>query len=139
MQPTAPDSYRDWIVKAHHEASNDFDKAVMTLSGGALAVSITFAKNLVGKPNPGTTWWLGVGWGLFVLSLVAILISSLSSQGALMHIIRDVDCDRVDRKKPGGKLRTATLALNWLAAISFVLGAVSLSVFALANIGKVGG
>ena len=38
-RPTAQsaplEKYRDWLVKAEHQASQDFDKAILTLSGGA--------------------------------------------------------------------------------------------------------
>src|SRR5436190_223645 len=40
--------YRAHLVEARQKAFEDFDKTVLLLSGGALGVSITFVKDLIG-------------------------------------------------------------------------------------------
>ncbi len=51
---------REWLVHAHHTASRDYDKALMTLARGGLDVSIAFIRDIV--PDPNTKWLLGTGW-----------------------------------------------------------------------------
>jgi len=57
------ESYRDWLVKAHHTASQDFDRAVMTLAGGGLGISIAFVRDIA--PHPVHKWMLAIGWRAF--------------------------------------------------------------------------
>jgi hypothetical protein len=74
-------SYRDWLVKAHHVASQDFDKALMALSGGALGISLAFIHDVALHPH--RKGWLEVSWGSLAASLLLILVSFLTSQSAL--------------------------------------------------------
>jgi hypothetical protein len=78
-------AYRDWLVQADHKASEAYDKAVMTLSGGALAISITFIHDIAPSPLATTIYRLIFAWGAFGLSITAILISQLTSCWALRN------------------------------------------------------
>ena len=82
-KPIAPEleKYREWLVQADHQASVSFDKAVMTLSGGALGISISFIHDVVPTPLPATKIFLVVSWVSFSVSLASILISFLTSTG----------------------------------------------------------
>jgi hypothetical protein len=121
--------YRDWLVKAHHSACTDFDKAVMTLSGGALALSITFVHEVA--PNPTNTGLLGLAWGFFAASLACVFASLLTTQGTLVGRIAAIDAN-----KPWGfsLLGTVTTILGVLAGVTFLIGLVMLSMFAHHNI-----
>jgi hypothetical protein len=121
--------HRKWLVSAYEGATQWFDKAIMTLSGGALGVSIAFIHDVA--PKPEHKWLLGVAWILFALSLLLILISFLTSQRAILDMIRQIDEDV--EKVVRGK---ATDRLNRAAAGSFVLGAIFLVIFALYNLGR---
>lgn len=121
---------REWLRQADHTASRDFDKAVMTLAAGALAVSIAFVHDVA--PSPIHTSWLGVAWGLFSLSLVLILLSFLMSQHALRREMQVLAGDRED-DAPGGWLGRATVGLDRGSAGALVSGVVALVVFALYN------
>lgn len=63
----ADDAHRQLLVEAHRKASEAYDKAVMSLAGGALAISITFVHEVA--PKPSHKHWLAVSWGLLALSL----------------------------------------------------------------------
>ena len=43
--------YREWLVVAEQKSQENFDKTVLTLSGGALGISFAFLKDIVG-PQP---------------------------------------------------------------------------------------
>jgi hypothetical protein len=63
----AEDRYK-WLRQTDHEASRDFDKAIMTLSAGALGVSIAFVHDVA--PEPKMVCFLGIAWVAFATSLV---------------------------------------------------------------------
>lgn len=124
---TDQDRFREWLVQAHHTASQDFDKAIMALAGGALGLSLTFVDDYA--PNPTDKWLLAVSWGLLALSLLVILVSYLTSQSALLAAIGRIDRD--EEARGGGWL---TPVLNWVAASALVVGVVFLVLFALYNL-----
>jgi hypothetical protein len=125
--------YRDWLVSADHQASLDFDKAIMTLSGGALGLSITFLHDIVPKPLPQTIIWLWVGWIAFAASLALILVSYLFSMAALTKAIKQVDDGTIYKTKTGGLANLITIALNYLSALGVLVGVIGLVGFALSN------
>ena len=121
--------YRQFLVDCHHTASQDFDKAIMTLSGGALGLSITFVHDIA--PHPSHNVLLGSAWGCFTMSLLLILISFLTSQGALLAMIGAIDDGTALPKKGWARFTAVT---NWLSAGGLVAGAVLLVLFALYNL-----
>ncbi|WP_134984071.1 hypothetical protein [Xanthomonas axonopodis] len=51
--------YRQWLVVAEQKAQEDYDKTVLTLSGGALGISFAFVKDIVGQnPIQNSSWLL---------------------------------------------------------------------------------
>jgi TRAP-type C4-dicarboxylate transport system permease small subunit len=121
--------YRDHLVGAHHTASQDFDKAIMTLSGGALGLSITFVHDIA--PHPTNKILLSLAWLLFSISLLLILVSFLSSQAAVLAMIKTLD----EPKSPSKKVSAfVTACLNWAAAATLVSGVLCLVLFALYNL-----
>lgn len=133
IETTDYKAYRAWLTQAEHQASRDFDKAVMTLSAGALGLTIAFIHDIAPEPAASSIRWLGVGWALLVISLVAILASFLTSQHDLRRAVRDVDEGTISPEQPGGSFYV-TLALNLVAAGGFVLGVIFLGIFALLNV-----
>ncbi len=129
--------YRQHLVEAGQKASSAYDKAVMTLAGGALAVSFAFVRDVVGgSPAAGTTWRLGAGWLSLAFSLVAILSSMLTSQWALRRAIEQVDAKRIHGEEPGAWYSTVTSALNLAAGLGLILGVGFLLWFAAGNLSQ---
>ena len=112
----------------------------LALSAGTLAISLTFVKDVIRTPRPGSVIFLALAWTALAVSIVAILISMLTSQWALRKTIEQVDRgqERQLRAEPGGWRSRLTAALNVSAAVGFVLGVALLAWFAIANIGAVG-
>src|SRR5687768_15761433 len=71
---------RETLIEGERNAAENFDKAMLALSGGVFAVSLTFIQDIV--PDPVATPLLLVSWLGFALSLLATLVSFLSSQDA---------------------------------------------------------
>ena len=118
---------RKRLTDLHEKATDSFDRAVMTLSGGALGISLAFIHDVA--PHPTHKWVIGTSWALFSASLLMILWSFLTSERAIVRIIAQHDDE--EETIPRGRL---TDWLNWLSASSFVAGAIFLVLFALLNV-----
>jgi hypothetical protein len=92
---TAIQEYRKHCVSAEQKAQDDYDKAVLTLSGGALAISFAFLKDLVGSGPLAQTQLLLWAWLLWSGSIVATLASFWFSQSALRTAIAQVDAGTI--------------------------------------------
>jgi|SRR5215213_147929 len=125
--------YRNHLVEARQKSFDDFDKTVLTLSGGALAVSIAFVKDLLG---PGTLYlktFLVSSWICWVFSLLTVLVSHYLSQLTLDRAIQEID-QGARPKRPGGSFRLLTLILNALEGLLFVAGLILLIIFVSNNL-----
>ena len=109
----------------------------MTLSGGALAISLTFIKDVIKiaqlKESAIPAHWLG---GLLV-SVVFILVSMLTSHWSLVKAIRQTDEDKIQNERPGKSFAVLTEWLNALASVGFIVGVIFLAFFAFQNMSTV--
>lgn len=128
-------AYRQSLINADHVAAGDFDKAIMTLAGGALGLSLGFLRP---GSSPQASWTLATAWGLLVLSLLSTLISFLSSQEALRKAIWQLDHGSIHRQQAGGWFSSFTRALNYAAAFCFILGLAFLTAFTWLNVERLG-
>lgn len=131
---TSLNEYRKMLESYAFEAANAYDKAIMSLSGGALGVSFAFVKNIVTKPAPDTVIWLWYAWISLGVSLASIIVSMLFSQKAIRTAITQVDDGTIYSVQPGGCSSYFTTFLTWLSGICFVVGVVFLAYFAKINL-----
>ena len=123
LSDRARDEYRHVLQEAEAASQSDYDKAVMTLSGGALGVTFAFFKDFADKfpvAHPNFIIWAWVCW---VFSLTTILISFYTSARALRRTIEELDSNKL-RSQQGGLWNRATQALNFLGGAAFVIGVV---------------
>lgn len=73
---------RKLLVDLEQKSADQHDKAMLTLTAGGLALSITFLEKIAPNPLPETLWLIGCSWGCFITSLFAILASFQTSQWA---------------------------------------------------------
>jgi len=125
--------YRNHLVEARQKAFDDFDKTVLVLSGGALGVSITFIKDLIGPGLLLGRACLLSSWGCWGLSVLTVLISYYSSQLTLNRAIGEIDSD-IRSRRPGGGFRSFTLTLNALGGLSFLSGLTLFIIFISKNL-----
>lgn len=123
--------YRKLLVQCETEATSDFDKTTVTLSGGALAIALAFLKD-VPASIPKWALWVCAGALLgLVVSLLGVLLSLMAARKSMRY---ELQCLDGTRKKPdieqaGGWWRSATETFNWIALGSCVLGIGGLSMF----------
>jgi|SRR5215211_1294933 len=123
---------RKTLVEAEGEASQSFDKALITLSAGAFGLSLAFIVQVA--PEPRALWYLYVAWGGFILSLLSILFSFLASQQGFRRARDILDKYLETGDEESNRWNAVTNSLNILSIVSFVLGVVSLAYFAVRNV-----
>lgn len=127
------EEYRELLQRLENESQQSYDKAVMTLSGGALAVSFAFVKDFVPLEGANSLLFLIAAWIAWGLSLAATLLSHFFSTYALRSMIKAEDSG--EREPSPGWLDSVTGALNFISGALFVTGVLLLAFFVYFNIG----
>jgi hypothetical protein len=122
--------YRDRLLDAEQRSQGEFDKLLASLSGGALGVSFAFVETFVKDGSPVHPWLLKLSWGLWVLSLLTVLVSHIMSASALREAVRQIDSG----VNAGGWRDSVVGGLNWSGCVLFVGGASSAGLFVFANL-----
>lgn len=131
--PPTPDSdWRKHLVTAEQKSQEDLDKALLSLSGGALGVSFVFLKDIVGLGPLVSTWSLLLAWGSWTASTMTVL---LSYYGSVFTIQRAIT--RLDAKQPNDRafalLGAITRILNAAGGLLFAVGVASMLYFVVMN------
>jgi hypothetical protein len=126
--------YRQHLVLAEQKAQEDYDKAVTTLSGGALAVSFAFLEKVVKAGPAKSPDLLFAAWILWAASIGCVMISYLLSRQALRKAITQVDAGAIYIRRPGGAMSVATELLNIASGALFIIGVAVVAVFVLKNL-----
>ena len=133
--------YRKLLVANEQKSQEDYDKTLISLSGGALGISFAFIENFLGNQQIINEGYLLAAWILWGFSLFSTLTSFYVSRQALRKAINQVDqaitqadTERIYSQTPGGFYSTLTAILNALGGIFFVSGVVSLVIFVARNI-----
>ena len=143
--------YRALLVQTWQKTQDDIDKAILSLSGGALGVSFVFLKDIVGPAGTHKSGFLFAAWIAWTISCALTLLSFLTSRRAFAKQIKILDDEIagiVAQPSPGsGRLRRAgrwcvsaaglnfcTSAFNSFAATLFVIGAILMIIFTAYNL-----
>jgi hypothetical protein len=112
------------------------DRTILTLSGGALALSITFVNQIA--PQPISVWILLVAWSLFALSLLLTLLSFWFSQHAIERALHlhTANYQGTQQENSSNRYSAVTQNLNICSVLSFILAVVFLISFAFLNVIK---
>lgn len=130
--------YRKQLVAAEQKSQEDFDKTVLSLSGGALGISFVFLKDVVGEKPIVDHAYLLSAWICWGLSTLAVLASYYMSHLALREAITQVDKGTIYGQTPGGRYASATAVLNAVGAVLFLFGVLSITLFASSNFSSKG-
>jgi len=123
---------RKMLIYAERETAQQFDKAVLTLAAGALALSITFIKHIAPNPKEESLWFLTAVWVCFSVSILSTLVSFLTSQAACRkyrHLLDSKSATLIP------EAATATNVLNYSSIGFFIFGVLFLVFFTSVNIG----
>lgn len=134
--------YRTHLVNAEQKAQEDYDKTVITLSGGALGISFAFIKDIIGN-NPITfKEILVMGWVCWGLSITLVLISYFLSHLALRKAINQFDTavknsniGEIYSQRVGGSYSLITAILNIFGGLLFLAGVILITIFVWHNFG----
>lgn len=129
---------RTSLVEMEQKSADQHDKAILTLTAGALGLSLTFIDRIAPNPAANTLWVVGTAWLLFILSIFAILASFLTSQSACRRQRELLDGEYSTGEPPEeiNKFADATRYLNVAAYSCFLIGVVFLASFSWVNLGK---
>jgi len=132
---------RKSLIEQKIEGATSFDKSILTLSSGALGLSLLFIEKIAPEIKPGTTCLLVLAWVFFGLSILSTLISFLTSQSACdkqVEILEALFCeDAGDKSKCGqNKYAYVTQLLNYGSIAIFIIGVIFLIVFSSINVSK---
>lgn len=126
--------YRALLIEAEQKAQEDFDKTVLTLSGGALGISFAFVKDIIGDEPIIHACYLLTSWIIWGISVLCVLASFYFSQQALRKTISQLDADKIYEQSPGGWYSRLTAILNALGGVLFLVGVVLIVIFAAYNL-----
>ncbi len=133
---------RKELLSTAKEAAIQYAKAIMTLSAGALALSLTFMKDIAPNPLPNTLFYLKTSWFLFCSSLIAIVISFLLSEFAFIKQVEiaqkalSIDPKKEDINHPShsNPYKKWIVFLNILSLLAFILGVILIVLFSASNL-----
>jgi hypothetical protein len=126
--------YRKWLVAAEQKSQEDFDKTILSLSGGALGISFVFLKDVIGPHAILQSGFLLAAWLAWAFSTFSVLTSYYLSHLALRRAISQVDNKTIYKQPPGGAFARWTAILNAAGAVLFLVGVCSITVFAGSNL-----
>jgi hypothetical protein len=130
--------YRKWLIAAEQKSQEDFDKTVLSLSGGALGISFVFLKDVIGPQPLVLSGFLLAAWLTWAFSTFSVLTSFYLSHLALRRAIAQVDDGTIHKQQPGGIFAFLTAVLNATGAVLFLVGVCCITVFAGANLSTKG-
>jgi hypothetical protein len=128
------EQYRAHLVTAEQKAQEDFDKTIVSLSGGALGVSFLFLKDIVGAAPILHTRFLLASWICWGTSITSVLCSFFLSHLSLRRAINQVDTGKAYDEHVGGRYDFATAILNILGGVLFFLGVILIVLFVWYNL-----
>lgn len=127
-------AYREKLLELEQQAQQSYDKTIVTLSGGALGLSLVFYEKVAGATPEGAVF-LFLAWGSWALSLLCVLFSFYFSAKALRKAVEQVDRGQIFSDEPGGASSQATRILNIGSGVFFLLGVLLMIAFAAINLG----
>lgn len=137
----ALEDYRTHLITAEQKAQEDFDKTVVSLSGGALGISFAFLKDIVGNhpiAHKGLLFTAWISWGL---SISLVLSSYFTSHLALCKSIDQIDnavrnsnINQIYTQRAGGRFSLITSILNAVGGLLFFVGILFIAVFVWHNL-----
>jgi hypothetical protein len=127
---------RKSLIETIRDSVHQLDKSILTLSAGALAISITFLKDIAPMPIKESLRNLYWAWGLFTVSMLSTLLSFFASQKACRKQIEILEDIYIDKKEGNEKNIWAiiTNAFNCISITLFILGTIFLISFTIQNL-----
>lgn len=127
--------YRAQLVAGRQQVIDNYEKTLLTLTTGALALSITFVKDILDGTPTSAVPWLLAAWSCWTCTVVLMITSYYLSPIAYSKAISQVDDGSITKGKAGGGYTTAIRALNSLGGLTFLVGIICFAIVGITNIG----
>jgi hypothetical protein len=128
--------YKAWLRDTEQTLSEHFDKTMLTITGGALGLSITFIKDIIGEGKMLHGWLLISAWASLTICLILILWSFHMGLKAYRKAQDQVDQGVIEDETPGGFFSKVLNALNSVSIFLLSIGLVCLFTFSFINLSK---
>lgn len=147
---------RKILVEAEQKSSDEFDKGILTLSSGALGLSLVFLEKIAPSPAVETLPYLTLAWTFLILSVLSVLASFRTSVHAYQDQRSILEADFFGSGAPEittppivasllnplfrksdwhyNKWTRLTMFLNWCSIFTFILGTCFLAWFSFQNV-----
>ena len=131
MDQSQYDGLKKQVAEGLRSSAAQFDKAILTLAAGALALSLSFVRELAPEPDATTICLLACSWTGFIASIVSTLLSFQVSMFAEMHYEKAIDTIHskpdTDRSNFKSFWKSTTIVLNVFSLVAFVAGTIFLT------------
>lgn len=132
------EKFRDYLVELQKSNSQNFDKAILSLSSTTLAISLAFIKDIVGLNQANCLILLKFSWFSLVAAIIITVLSFLFSQAGInkqleyaeQYYINQKD-DYLTKKNP---LKILSNFSGYFSAFFFIAGIVLTVIFVVSNI-----
>jgi hypothetical protein len=122
-----------------NEAYYGFVDKIITLSTGALSLSVAFRSSFSG-PIPHATWMLKCSWGAFVVAILVALIQL--GNRAVIHKLTAKRVLELAKQKPEDWPREGWIfypprsfgIAKWIMPVAFAIGIIMFAAFAVLNV-----
>lgn len=134
----AINEYRKHLWDALRAGQEQYDKYLLTLSSGGLAISLVLIKDVFGNTLLVWPFVLMASWLLFCLCIVSTVVSFITSHHCLRRYLdryeKCVQNGNFDEMSEPDTLQTLTKILNWASGIFFFLAIAATISFASKNL-----
>jgi len=127
--------HRKLLLETAQSRADLFDKSLIAIATGTMALSITFIRFIA--PDPLSTRLLFVSWGAFTLSLLLTMLTLQLTQHGIDHELISLDKDlRGEDSAANNPFSKVTIILSWASFAVLLVGLWCFAFFALANVGN---
>ena len=128
-------AYLEDALSSEKKSQEELDKLLVYLSGGGLAISLVFIREVVGENPMASPALLVNAWVLWGFSLLMVMLAYAFSNLAWRKLIGQIRKDTVHSERPGGAYNRITGLLNYGSMAAFIAGLCLMILFAKANLG----
>jgi hypothetical protein len=132
------EQYRERLIEGLYAGNKQYDAAVLSLSSGALILSISFVQDIVSMLTPALRCLLTLSWVTFLATILLIVASFLCSIHAFKARIANVEKSLEQQEDcylyETPRAEKLTIALAHVAGGAFAFGMLLTAAFAVAAI-----
>ena len=129
-------NYREHVISNSLKSQQTYDKVLLTLTSGALVISVSFVHDLIDVHSSNLRICLYLSWVVWFVGLFLLLLSHLKSTKAWEKTLEQIDDGTLykDLSKIGEPYTSCVERCNNWGFIFFLLGVVSFFLYLFINL-----